>query len=75
MSFDKIFDLTAGVYFEFYIICICPSRIPARGAASQCCCPAVAAAAVLPLAAAVRHRVRDDAICCCSLLHLTDKVS
>ena len=54
-------------------ICICPSCISA-GAASYCCYPAVAAAAVLLLAAAVRRRVPDDAIFCCDLLHLINKV-
>ena len=36
------------------------------------CCyhPVVAEAAVLPLAAGVCHRVPDDAIRCCSVLHL-----
>ena len=36
----------------------------------MCCYPAGAAATVLLLAAAVRHRVPDGALCCCGLLHL-----
>ena len=49
------------------------SRTHQKNRSTSCsvsCYPAVAAAAVLLLATTVRHRVPDDAICCCGLLHL-----